>query len=76
MSLFTEIAKNRQDSNQVVVSWDTKSVHKLIADNNSGQSLKTIDRTIENSGILPPSLDMLEVEGEHCRRCKFKYFLC
>ncbi|MBL4680944.1 MAG: sulfate adenylyltransferase subunit CysD [Pseudomonadales bacterium] len=67
MSLPETIFENRTDEHGALRFWDTQSVHKILQKIDKDQSLRTTERSLESSGILPQSLNLSDLLDEENR---------
>jgi len=64
MTLPLALSKNRKDENGLPLAWDTKAVHDLLNKESPGQSLRTTERTLELSALIPGVLKTEQVRDE------------
>lgn len=64
MTLPDSIHKNRTSEQGLALYWDTKSVHEVLKQGLAGQTLRSTERLLESSGLLPASLKLEEVSDE------------
>lgn len=65
MKLPDIVYENRRDDEGNLIPWDTQSVHEVWS-----QTLRTTERALETSGLLPPTLKLSEVRDEVGRPAK------
>ena len=65
MALPDTIYKNRFDEQGKIHFWDTQSVHEALLKDNPKHTLRTTERALETSGLLPPCLKLDELKDEH-----------
>ena len=61
---------NRYDATGKLVPWDTKSVHEVLIEANSGQSIRTTERYISEIGLLPAVVTEQNLVDEFGRPAK------
>ena len=64
MELPQELYENRSDPTDGPTYWDTNAVHKALLKSHPDQSLRTTERTLETSGLLPSTLKLAELRDE------------
>jgi len=64
MTLPDSILKNRTDDQGQWIPWDTQSVHDLIKQESAAQTLRSSERALETSGLLPPTLKLADIRDE------------
>lgn len=64
MTIPQPIYKNRAGQQGQPLYWDTKSVHEILKQGSAGQTLRTTERLLESSGLLPACLKLEEVKDE------------
>lgn len=67
MTLPKSIHKNRTNEHGQPLYWDTKSVHEVLELSSPGQTLRSTERLLESSGLLPGCLKLEEVKDEFGR---------
>ena len=67
MTLPDEIFNNRTGEHGQALFWDTKSVHALITQDSNEQTLRTTERLLESSGLLPACLKLEDIRDEFDR---------
>ena len=72
MDLPAKLLSNRVDDHGSLLAWDTRSVHDLLASENDETSVRTTERTLENSELLPAVLTTDELQDEHGRQPRTK----
>ena len=65
---------NRYDATGKLVPWDTKSVHEVLIEANSGQSIRTTERYISEIGLLPAVVTEQNLVDEFGRPAKQQVF--
>ncbi len=66
-----EIFNNPVDDKNEHGYWDTQSVHELLLESNPDQTIRSTERTLEASGLLPATLklpDLLDETGRTSRQ--------
>ena len=56
MTLPAEIRQNRYTKSGAWLPWDTQSVHDTLTGAADGASLRTTERSLESSSLLPATL--------------------
>jgi sulfate adenylyltransferase subunit 2 len=67
MTLPAEVRQNRYTENGAWLPWDTQSVHDTLAGTTNSASLRTTERSLESSNLIPTTLDVKEVVDESGR---------
>ncbi len=67
MTLPAGILNNRYGPSGALLPWDTRSVHDLLLGLSSTGSLRTTERLLESSGLLPDSLEIESLVDEFGR---------
>ena len=62
--LHPKIYKNRIDNDAKDKFWDTNSVHQLILETIDHQTLRTTERALESSGLLPVTINLQDIQDE------------
>lgn len=68
MTLPAELLTNRYGTNGDWLPWDTRSVHDVLAAQTGTVSIRTTERSLETSDLLPAALDIADVVDEYGRR--------
>jgi len=68
MPLPAEVLVNRFTDNGNWLPWDTRSVHDLQCEQSRNSSLRTTERSLDASDLIPASLDPTGVTDEFGRR--------
>ncbi|MCB1672377.1 MAG: sulfate adenylyltransferase subunit CysD [Gammaproteobacteria bacterium] len=71
MTLPAEILSNRYGDNGAWLAWDTRSVHDLLTEQTSNGSIRTTERSLESSDLLPATLEvdaLVDEFGRHLRQ--------
>ncbi len=66
------IFKNRTSEQGLALYWDTKSVHEVLKQGLAAQTLRSTERLLESSGLLPVGLKLTEIRDEFGRSPIFK----
>lgn len=72
MTLPDEIFNNRTDEHGQPLYWDTRSVHEVLKQEASDQTLRTTERLLESSGLLPACLKIEDIRDENDRSPRLK----
>lgn len=78
MSLPEKVYKNLTDDNGGWLPWDTAAVHEVLSGKQSKNSVRTTERLIESSGLLPDSMSpdqLLDQQGRAPRQNVLDYLL-
>ncbi len=67
MKLPAAVGKNRYGPDGIVIPWDTASVHEYLISSGVKQTLRSTERAIQESEILPPALSVDEICDEFGR---------
>ena len=67
MDLPSEILDNRYGDHGIWLPWDTRSVHNLIAEKHNTSSIRTTERSLESSDLIPNSLEIDQLVDEFSR---------
>lgn len=67
MKLPKAIYQNRTDDQGQCLPWDTNAVHELFKQTSPNQTLRTTERALESSGLLPLTLKLSDVRDEQGR---------
>jgi sulfate adenylyltransferase subunit 2 len=70
MALPKEIYKNLADASGNILPWTTRSVHELIQKSSPEETLRSTERALESSGLLPPTLQLENLRDEVDREPK------
>ncbi len=65
MTLPDSIYKNRANEQGQALYWDTKSVQEALKQESAGQTLRTTERLLESSGLLPACLKLEDIKDEN-----------
>jgi len=63
-ALPESIYRNQIDSKGVVIPWDTSAVHKYLCSDSVDHGLRTTERALEASGLIPESLRLGDIHDE------------
>ena len=72
MTLPDQIFKNRNDERGQPHYWDTRSVHEFVTRDGNEQTLRTTERLLESSGLLPACLKLEDIRDEYGQSPKLK----
>ncbi len=72
MTLPDSILNNRTSEQGTTLFWDTKSVHEILKQNSAKQTLRSTERLLESSGLLPVGLKLEDIRDEFGRSPIFK----
>ena len=67
MTLPDEIFSNRTDLQGQSLYWDTGAVHEVLRQDASEHTLRTTERLLESSGLLPACLKLEDIRDENGR---------
>ena len=67
MTLPTTLFKNRVDEKGQCLPWDTNAVHELMQQASPNQTLRSTERALESSGLLPDTLKLPDIRDEFGR---------
>lgn len=70
MSLPEAVYQNRFDDEGRLMSWDTHSVHELMGTATTAQSIRTTERALEASGLIPSVIKHDDLKDEFGRAPK------
>ena len=58
------LIENRQDKSGRLESWDTKLAHEVLSSEGKEQTLRSTERLLESSGLLPEALELEKLRDE------------
>ena len=58
------LIENRQDKSGRLESWDTKLAHEVLSSEGKEQTLRSTERLLESSGLLPGALELEKLRDE------------
>jgi len=64
MKLPKTVFRNRYDDEGRLKPWDTQSVHEVLARSSKTQTVRTTERALDASNLLPVSLKLTDVRDE------------
>lgn len=64
MHLPELLYKNRTDASGDLICWDTAAVHDLLSQTGSDQTLRSTERLLEKSDLLPEALKLEQIRDE------------
>ena len=64
MELPQALFENRFDADGDLICWDTAAVHNLLGETGTGQTLRSTERMLETSGLLPDTLKLEQLRDE------------
>ena len=64
MDLPEPLYENRADAAGNLLCWDTAAVHELLAATGNEQTLRSTERLLEKSGLLPDALKPEQIRDE------------
>jgi len=72
MKLPDKLYKNNISDEGTLLAWDTKAMHETLTEDGSKQSLRTTERALEASGLIPGSVTLDELRDENGNALKQK----
>ena len=67
MNLPATLLSNRVDDDGTLLAWDTRSVHDILSTDTDTASVRTTERSLENSELLPAVLMPEDLQDEYGR---------
>ncbi len=65
MDLPTDVLRNRVSGEGSILPWDTASVHQCVLHSGNKQTLRSTERLIESSGLVPAVVPLEEIRDEY-----------
>jgi sulfate adenylyltransferase subunit 2 len=67
MNFPSEIFRNRTDDQGNWLAWDTASIHEVIKNSQQDRTLRSTERALQASGLLPPPVKIADLKDEYDR---------
>ena len=64
MEFPTEVLSNRTDAKGRLIPWDTAALHAVVLAGGSDQALRSTERALESSGLLPAACKLEDLRDE------------